>query len=291
MKLLIQSHPQYNLVPMTNAIRGCISTAQVVVFDETFDPIELLQKFQPDVTIYHSDIVHQNLIDIVNNANGAKIQHVIENSTPFLNSNWQFSLSNTSHENYFAPRCNTFILKDPLFSDKFAADLSFLGPPSQHAAEVLSSFMDISDPITLRIYGQNKYLNWRYAGTVEELDLKDIYVSSGATLCFNPPVSYDFRVLDCVYAGGRPIIERNDRLIEDLPMLEDAMFEQDSDSRHNIIRILNGYRDGFLDDNLRHALDIIKKHHSWHDLAVKIFNGIGLKSAAKQIQLTKERVV
>lgn len=289
MNILIQEHPKVNLVPLMNCIiKSLGGTSMAGIFNTEVDPKAILSEFKPDIIFYHEDLVSQNVSDLLNNSKCANIAHQtseVDNKTAATT----FSLTDMKHETYYPPPCNTFILEGATDKPKFRADVSFIGPPSPKAVETLSPLLDIDSNIHLKIYGENRYHNWRYCGLVMESDIKDIYRSSKIVPVFNSELEYDFRVLDCVFAGGVPLVEENQNLSQRFgDVMTEISFVQETfvaDVKHALGNL----------DSIKVKLEGVRKtiiqDYTWYNVASDVMKKVGLKSVASKIEAERSKTV
>ena len=213
MNVLIQESPKVNLTPLIHCISDSLTEeVRSAVFSDKVDPQAIIAEMKPDIIFFCGDTVNQNVADLLNNSSCAKFEHQAVEKESKMTKN-TFSFSDRDHAQYFPPMCHSFILSRPQRVDKFIADISFVGPPTPNASDVFASLLDADSDFHFKIYGENRYHNWRYCGLVKESDIKDIYRSSKIVPVFNSELEYDFRVLDCIFAGGVPLCEKNDSLI------------------------------------------------------------------------------
>lgn len=284
MNIAIQLHKVFNLLPITQYLQSALDDIHVVLFNETVDPVGMLREFKPDIIIYHSDSVSQSVFDLINNSKMALIEHSVDNQSH--GKNVQFSLVKADHPNYFPPRCNTRIMKGASYEACFEADISCVGPFSPRLAGLIAELLP-ENGLSVRFYGENHYKNWRYCGALSEPQIKNVYKSSQTTLCYNSGLEYDFRVLDCIVAGGVPICERNEALITRFGDVMDTV----SFKQGGILDTHNRIEENRLDilSELRKVRLDVMNGYTWSDLIGRVFSEIGLKTAAKKILADKDR--
>ena len=289
MNILIQEHPQVNLVPLMNCIIKSLGGASMAgIFNTEVDPKAILSEFKPDLIFYHEDLISQNVSDLLNNSKCANIAHQVS-STNDKTAATTFSLTDIKHEAYFPPPCNTFILEGAAERPRFKADVSFIGPPSPRAVDTLTPLLDIDSDIHLKIYGENRYHNWRYCGLVMESDIKDIYRPSKIVPVFNSELEYDFRVLDCIFAGGVPLVEENQNLSRRFgDVITEVSFIQETfsaDVKHVLANL----------DSIKVKLEGVRKtiiqDYTWYNVASDVMKKVGLKSVASKIEAERSKTV
>jgi hypothetical protein len=288
MNILIQEHPEVNLLPLMNCLGQALGEIQVAIFNTDVEPAKLLAQDRPNIIIFHGDLVNQNVHDLLINAKCALLEHEVGMPRkPSGIESKTFSMVNTSHDNYFPPPCNTFVLNGPQEREKFRSDVSFVGPPSQKAIATLHPLLDIDSDFGLRIYGENRYKNWRYCGIVGESDIQHIYRSSKVIPVFNNALEYDFRVLDCIFAGGVPLCEWNSKLVDRFGSVMTSISFGGPGNFMGSLKSVIENRESILEE-LKPVRDKIASEHTWYNIAYKLFKMIGLPKTAETIEAKRK---
>lgn len=285
MKFLIQNNPGINIAPLINTLKNSLSDSCEIGFFSDDVPIEqMVNNVRPDAVLYYDNLVSK-IAPLLDKLRCKKIEHVVDTGTQ--SSDYEFSLTNMYHPNFFTARCNTFILQNALPQQRFISDISFVGPPSGKAVKYLNKYLSLDSKYELRIYGQNKYHNWRYCGSIEDPDIQNIFASSQCVPVFDNNGMYDSRVLDAIYCHCVPIVEHNPTLIESLGDLVNEITFTGKEEFHTLV-------DAVLADPKKYKNDIIPElrksvidNCTWYDICFDMFKSIGLKQSANVIKAMK----
>jgi hypothetical protein len=285
MKFLIQHNADINIAPIINTVKHALgNSCEIGFFSNDVNPEHLAYQVRPDIIMYYDNQVSA-ITDLLSKLSCVKIEHVVDTGTQ--SADFEFSLTNMYHPNFFAAHCNTFILQNPTCKPELQSDISFLGPPTLKSLKYLNNLLRYDYPHSLRIYGRNKYHNWKYCGIIEDGDVEHIFASTQCVPVFDNNGMYDSRVLDAIYCNCIPIIEHNTGLINKLgEPIQELMFTTKEEFHVLVDRVLadpTTYKNEII-PGLRK--EVINKC-TWYDTCATIFKSIGLKQTANTITAMK----
>lgn len=285
MKFLIQQNNTLNVAPIVNTITTSLQgQCEVGFFADDIDVTRVVHQLRPDIIMYYDNLASR-IQPLLTQTRCLKVEHATDTGTK--SADYEFSLTNPHHENFVQAPCNTFILDNTQPAVKFLADISFLGPPNPKAVSYMDDFLRIDSPHVMKIYGQNRYYNWRYCGVIDDSDISSVYASSTCVPVFNRGPAYDARVLDALFCYCVPVIEYNDKLIEMFGEdIKQLMFTDKVEFQY-VIEDVIAHPDKYKAELLPRLRNQIISKHTWYDVCANLFKSLGLKQVANTISLAK----